>query len=138
MAGRRIDWVVLHCTATPLDASVQSIQNYWRNVLKWKSPGYHIVIDRFGNRVQLQDFDKPSNGVAGHNANSIHIATIGGLHTDDRTPFQKTELYFAVKAVLELYPNAKIRGHRDFPGVAKACPRYNAAEWFNSFVPYGN
>ena len=135
---RRIDFIVVHCTATPLTTTVESIQRYWKNVLGWVNPGYHYMIELNGKKHQLQPLDKPTNGVRGWNANSIHIATIGGHKVDDRTPKQKTELYFLIKALQYKYPNAKLRGHRDFPNVAKACPRYNAVEWFENYIPYEN
>ena len=34
-----------------------------------------------------------------------------------------------VADLVKRYPEAKVRGHRDFDGVAKACPCFNAMEW---------
>jgi hypothetical protein len=28
-------------------------------------------------------------------------------------------------------PNLIVRGHRDWPGVAKACPSFDVASWLN-------
>jgi N-acetylmuramoyl-L-alanine amidase len=133
---REIKWIVVHCSATPLNATIAAIQRYWREVLKWKAPGYHVIIEQDGKRTELQPFDKTANGVAGHNANAIHVCTIGGQNTDDRTTAQKDELYFTLKALQFMYPNAVIRGHRDFPNVAKACPRYDARKWFEGYMPF--
>jgi N-acetylmuramoyl-L-alanine amidase len=135
---RRIDFIVLHTTATPLTTTVESIKSHWRNVLGWKTVGYHFIIEANGKVHELQPLDKPTNGVKGYNANSIHIATIGGHKVDDRTPKQKTELYFLIKVLQQKFPNAKLLGHRDFPNVAKSCPRYNAEEWFTNYIPYEN
>jgi N-acetylmuramoyl-L-alanine amidase len=71
--------------------------------------------------------------VKGHNANSLHVSYIGGVDangkpTDNRTPEQKATLRLVLKAWREKYPTAKIQGHRDFPGVAKACPSFQARE----------
>jgi hypothetical protein len=85
---REIKWIVEHCSATPLTATIAAIQRYWRE------------------------------------------------KTDDRTTAQKDELYFTLKALQFMYPNAVIRGHRDFPNVAKACPRYDARKWFEAYIPF--
>ena len=50
---RNINYIAIHCTATQPEASIASIQNYWKNNLGWKNPGYHYIIDRFGNVVNL-------------------------------------------------------------------------------------
>ena len=127
---RRIDWLVVHCTATPQTTTVASIQRYWRENLKWKSSGYHFLIEANGTVHNLQPINLPSNGVAGHNANSIHISYIGGVNgqraVDNRTEAQKREILRLLTDLKKQFPNAKIQGHRDFPRVAKACPSFDA------------
>lgn len=127
---RRIDWLVVHCTATPQTTTVASIQRYWRENLKWKSPGYHFLVEANGTVHNLQPINLPSNGVAGHNANSIHISYIGGVNgqraVDNRTEAQKREILRLLTDLKKQFPNAKIQGHRDFPRVAKACPSFDA------------
>lgn len=127
---RRIDWLVVHCTATPQSTTVASIQRYWTENLKWKSPGYHFLIEANGTVHNLQPINLPSNGVAGHNANSIHISYIGGVNgqraVDNRTEAQKREILRLLTDLKKQFPNAKIQGHRDFPRVAKACPSFDA------------
>lgn len=125
---RKIDFIVIHCTSTALDTDPQSILNYWKNSLKWKNPGYHILITKKGFPVYLQPFDKPSNGVRGYNHNSIHISYIGGQHKDDRTEAQKLAIIQAIREAQEYsHPNKPIiQGHRDFPNVRKACPQFDA------------
>lgn len=127
---RRIDWLVVHCTATPQTTTVASIQRYWTENLKWKSPGYHFLVEANGTVHNLQPINLPSNGVAGHNANSIHISYIGGVNgqraVDNRTEAQKREILRLLTDLKKQFPNAKIQGHRDFPRVAKACPSFDA------------
>lgn len=125
---RNIKYIVLHCTATPKNTTIQSIKNYWKNVLKWKSVGYHYIIESNGNVVQLADESQVTNGVAGFNSVSVHITYIGGQKTDDRTPDQKYAMEVLVHDLKKRYPNAIVQGHRDFPKVAKACPQFNAKE----------
>ena len=127
---RNITHIVVHCTATPQSTKVASIQRYWRENLKWKSPGYHFLIEANGTVHNLQPINLPSNGVAGHNANSIHVSYIGGVNgqraVDNRTDAQKTALLTILRDLKRQFPNAIIQGHRDFPRVAKACPSFDA------------
>ena len=126
---REIKYIVLHCTATPKNTTVQSIMNHWSNVLGWKSPGYHYIITPNGTEVQLADISKQTNGVKGYNKNSIHISYIGGQFADDRTPDQKRAMLELVRKFKLIYPKAQILGHCDFPGVTKLCPNFNVKQW---------
>lgn len=162
---RKIDFIVLHCTAGPQTQTVQSILNYWKNDLGWKTPGYHYLIKPDGEAVNLVPIEKPSNGVAGHNSNSIHISFIGGVQTshndpvnaygrpiDNRTPEQKNTMKALVEKFSAMFPSAVIQGHRDFSpdknrdGLItpdewiKTCPSFSAKAWlkeidFNSKLP---
>lgn len=134
---RKITHIVLHCTATPQTTTVKSIQNYWKNELGWKSPGYHHIILPDGTVVDLLPIDKVSNGVAGHNANAIHISYIGGISAkgkavDNRTDAQKVAQIQLLRKYHALFPEAKICGHRDFPNVAKSCPSFDVATWLKT------
>lgn len=126
---RQIRFIVVHCTATGHSTRIESIQRYWRDTLGWKNPGYHYAIEANGNVVQLQDVTRTANGVAGHNANAIHVSYIGGQFSDDRTDAQKQQLRQLLRELKRQFPNAKIQGHRDFlkPGINwKACPQFDA------------
>jgi N-acetylmuramoyl-L-alanine amidase len=130
---RRIDNIILHCTASNQNTTVESIQQYWRNTLKWKSVGYHLIIQPNGVPVRLATDDKVCNGVAGHNANSIHISYIGGIDSkgkpfDNRTQSQRETMRTLVESYMKMYPNAKVRGHNDFTNL-KACPSFKVSEW---------
>lgn len=134
---RRIDHIVLHCTATPSNTSIDAILKYWRDVKGWKNPGYHIIIMASGEAVLLLPIDKVSNGVKGHNANGINIAYIGGIDDygdpcDNRTEEQKTTMLNIVNVLKVMFPNAEVKGHRDFPGVRKACPSFDVKQWLNT------
>jgi N-acetylmuramoyl-L-alanine amidase len=134
---REIKHIVVHCTATPQTTTVASIQNYWRSTLKWKSPGYHIIVHADGTLTRLQPNEKPTNGVAGHNANSLHVSYIGGIDKegkpkDTRTLNQKQSLLAVITVWKRLFPNAIVQGHRDFPGVSKACPSFDAKKEYKN------
>lgn len=134
---REIKFLAVHCTATPQTATVSSIQSYWRNVLKWKMPGYHFIIKPDGEVVQLLEIEKVSNGVKGFNSVSINISYIGGVDSqnkpiDNRTEAQKKALLDLLKKLKKQFPKAVIQGHRDFPEVKKACPSFNAKEEYKN------
>ena len=124
---RKIENIVIHCTATPQSAKVSSIVRYWKDVLGWKNPGYHKIIDPEGCVQILAPDSDVTNGVAGHNSRSLHVAYIGGEHTDDRTEAQKKSLHVVVNEWKQLYPDAKVLGHRDFPNVKKDCPNFDVS-----------
>lgn len=135
---RKIDHIVIHCTATQPHATVEAIQRYWKEVMKWKSPGYHYIISANGGVKQLADESAVTNGVAGHNANSIHVSYIGGVAKDNKTPLdtrtaeQLEAMKTLVKKLKAKYPTAIICGHRDFPKVHKACPSFDVKAWLKN------
>jgi len=129
---RRIDNIVVHCTATPHNTTITSIRNHWRNVLGWRNPGYHCLIEADGMINWIHPVSQISNGVGGHNANSVHVAYIGGQKRDNRTQAQKISLINVLMHFRTLFPNARILGHRDFltRGTPqwKDCPQFDAIE----------
>ena len=129
---RDIRYIVFHCTATDQTAKVENIVKYWRERLGWSNPGYHFIIEATGEVTQLQPISKPSNGVRGYNSNSIHISYIGGKDIDDRTTNQIIAQKAILKTLLATFPYAEVLGHRDFKGVSKSCPRFDAKDLLNS------
>ena len=128
---RNINYIAIHCTATQPEASIASIQNNWKNNLGWKNPGYHYIIDHFGNVVNLLPIELVSNGVQGYNSQTINISYVGGIDKsgkpkDTRTEAQKQSILKLLKELRVKFPKAKIQGHRDFPNVKKACPSFDA------------
>ena len=131
---RRINNIVIHCTATAQTAKVANIRRYWKENLGWNRPGYHRVIEADGTVVILAADNEVCNGVAGHNANSLHVSYVGGIDglgnpKDTRTRQQLEAMERIVREWKRLYPNASILGHRDFPGVTKACPSFVVSDW---------
>jgi N-acetylmuramoyl-L-alanine amidase len=128
---RKITHIVVHCSATVQTATVEAIQKYWREQLGWKQPGYHRICKADGTLVKLLDYESVSNGVAGHNSSIINICYIGGIDShgvpaDNRTPAQKATLEKELRSLKAIHKDALIVGHRDFPGVHKACPSFDA------------
>jgi N-acetylmuramoyl-L-alanine amidase len=79
----------------------------------------------------LAKYEEITNGVKGYNSTSIHFSYIGGIDAtgkpkDTRTPKQKESLLYLIKQAKKQFPNAIVQGHKDFKGVAKACPSFEA------------
>lgn len=125
---RKINNIVIHCTGGSQDAEVENIQAYWRRK-GWRNDGYHFIIDYLGKLTVLQPIQKPSNGVRGHNKNSVNVAWIGGKYEDNRTQMQKAALANIIRVLRVMFPEAEIKGHRDFDGVKKSCPRFDVVEF---------
>ncbi|MEA9414379.1 MULTISPECIES: N-acetylmuramoyl-L-alanine amidase [unclassified Flavobacterium] len=128
---RLIKYLAVHCTATSQNTSISSIQNYWKNQLGWRMPGYHFIIKPDGEVVSLLPIEQVSNGVQGFNHESINISYVGGIDEkvvpkDNRTLAQKASLLKLLTELKQKFPKAIIQGHRDFPNVKKACPSFDA------------
>jgi N-acetylmuramoyl-L-alanine amidase len=131
---RTIKHIVLHCTATQPNAEVAAIQKYWKEVKNWSKPGYHLIIKEDGTYERLAPDSEITNGVAGHNKDSIHISYVGGIDQDGfpkdtRTAEQRVTMLTLVRTMRKRYPEAMILGHTDFPNVSKACPSFSVAGW---------
>lgn len=127
---REIKYIVIHCTATQPNTKKEAILNYWKNTLKWKTVGYHRLIDANGVVHELAKYEQVTNGVKGYNSQSIHFSYIGGIDEagrpkDTRTIKQKESLLYLIKQAKKQFPNAIVQGHRDF-GANKACPSFDA------------
>ena len=141
---RQIKRIFVHCTAGPQTQTVAEIQRYWKNVKKWKSPGYHYIIKPDGEIVPLQPENLPSNGVAGYNSTSINVCYIGGVDkkgkpVDNRTDAQKESLIKILKDLKSRYPDAEILGHREIWGQDpskwhKMCPCFSAKEEYKDIM----
>ena len=137
---RIIKYIVVHCTATQPEATIEAIKNYWKETLGWKNPGYHYLIKRDGEIVKLQNEKEIANGVKGHNKESIHISYIGGVDKegkpeDNRTRRQKAAMFDLLVSLSVKYPHVEILGHRDFQGVVKACPSFDVKSWLGHHEP---
>jgi N-acetylmuramoyl-L-alanine amidase len=133
---RNITHIVIHCSATP-EGKVFTAANIdrWHKAMGWKGIGYHQVVRLDGTIERGRPDDQIGSHVAGHNSRTIGICYIGGTDKDGkpkdtRTQAQKVSLAKLVREYLAKYPGAKVVGHRDFPGVKKACPSFDVSVWW--------
>lgn len=133
------DFIVIHCSATQAKADIGAAEiDRWHRGQGWQTIGYHYVIRRTGLIEEGREEDKIGSHVQNHNANSIGICMIGGVAADGKTPENNftPEQFDSLKSLVARlktkYTNAVVQGHRDFPGVAKACPSFSVKDWLNS------
>ena len=116
-----VRFIVIHCSAT------QSDRDYTVEQL-------HFYIRRSGIVTQHRRLLEVGAHVRGLNRCSIGICYEGGLDesgktADTRTPEQKEQLRELLWKLHTLFPHALIVGHRDLPGVKKACPCFSCDEY---------
>lgn len=132
---RRIDKIILHCSATPegKDYTVAHIRE-WHLARGFSDVGYHYVIYRDGSVHRGRPENRVGAHTTGHNPHSIGICYIGGCTAtknakgeyppkDTRTPAQRAALVSLVAEMRRKYPGATVHGHNEF--VNKACPSFN-------------
>lgn len=139
----RVDWIVIHCAATKptMDIGVTEIRQ-WHLKQGWDDVGYHFVVRRNGVVEKGRPLNRPGAHVRGINHCSIGICMVGGLAADGKTAesnFTRAQWNSLRSLVVEMethFPNAPVIGHRDVPGVAKACPSFDVADWYKE--TFGN
>lgn len=153
----RMKYLVLHCTATPEGREVTSMEiRHWHTdpVSKggrgWKQVGYTDLIhldgkvERLVNNNEDAEVDpwEVTNGAKGYNSVSRHVVYAGGCTKDmkhpkdTRTPAQLKAMTDYVRNFHQRFPQIKIVGHCDLPGVNKACPAFDVAKWLKSIGIY--
>ncbi len=141
----------MHCTAGNQKETIEQLKKGFK-ARGWKNNGYHIVIGADGTIYYITPLEDIANGVAGFNANAIHISYMGGVEkidgklkaVDNRTEAQKAALVSILTELKAKFPAAKILGHRDFSPDTnkngkvdkfewlKFCPCFDAAEEYKN------
>ena len=139
---RRIDYIAVHCTATPEGRSLTVDQIRTQHKAQgWSDIGYHYIIYRDGTVHAGRNVDISGAHVSGYNSYSIGVAYVGGLENrpgvayaqlkakDTRTVAQKASLLALLVDLRKLYPHAVIQGHRDFSPDKNGDGIISADEW---------
>lgn len=137
MKRKSTNRLVIHCSATRAiqDVGAKDIRKWHVEGNGWSDIGYHFVIRRSGKVEPGRPVDEVGTHVQGHNTDSVGICLVGGLNNatfkpeNNFTAQQWESLTRLLNVLLKKYPKAKVLGHRDFPGVQKACPCFNARVW---------
>jgi N-acetylmuramoyl-L-alanine amidase len=129
-----IKFLTIHCAATPEGRYVSAAQVTEWDKAKFGQTAYHWVVELDGIQVRTLRDDQKGSHVGDANSGNIGICYVGGYDKnlnpkDTRTPAQKKTLLTLVRTYKERYPGIIIRGHRDWPGVKKACPCFCVDTW---------
>lgn len=132
-----VKYLTIHCAATPegRDNSAAEV-NAW-DIQRFGQISYHWVVELDGDMVCGLRDDELGAHVGKRNTGNIGICYVGGTETrnaggkpkDTRTAAQKKSLLTLVRTYRGRHPGIKILGHRDWPGVSKACPSFDVSAW---------
>jgi N-acetylmuramoyl-L-alanine amidase len=128
---RIINKIVIHCADTPKGVyfNVDDIRKWHVEERGWSDVGYHYIILLDGTIEKGREDATTGAHVAGHNSSSIGICYIGGGNGEDtRTTAQKASLVHLISVLRRIHTTAEVFGHRDFKGVTKACPCFDAQD----------
>lgn len=144
----KLQYLVLHCTATPEGREVSSndIRAWHTNPVSkggrgWKQVGYTDLIHLNGKVERLVNNNEDANvdpweitnGAKGYNSISRHVVYVGGVVADGetakdtRTKAQKEVMEGYVKEFHRKHPNVRIIGHNEV--AAKDCPSFDVQVW---------
>jgi hypothetical protein len=141
---RKIDEIVVHCTATPANwregqktpTKVAEVKRWHTDERGWSDIGYHFLIDRDGTTVGGRPVTRKGAHVRGHNDYTIGVALFGGHggsendnFEDHFTPEQDRALRQLIARLRREHgANLKLSGHNEY--AAKACPCFNVRRWY--------
>ena len=142
---RRIDEIIVHCTATP-EGQPRTVEQIRQQHMAqgWSDIGYHILVTLDGQAHLGRDMDISGAHAEGHNSHSIGVCYVGGVENrpgvaykdlkakDTRTEAQKATLLALLMDLRKLYPKACIIGHRDVDCKGKECPSFEAKEEYRN------
>jgi N-acetyl-anhydromuramyl-L-alanine amidase AmpD len=130
LRSQDVKWIVVHCSGSKCNHpfTVEGLINTGRQ--RFGQPSYHYYVRRNGSIVPILPESVQGVHAVGYNHCSIAVCYEGGLDengeaADTRTELQKHALFELIKQLRVDYPQARIVGHRDLPGVTKPCPCYN-------------
>ena len=129
-----VRFLVVHCSATRCNREFSAERLIETGEERFGQPSYHYYVRRNGNIIPILPESVRGVHAVGYNRCSIAVCYEGGLDAngeaaDTRTELQKHALYELLKQLRADYPQARIIGHRELPGVHKACPCYSMDEY---------
>ena len=128
---RKIDLIVIHCSATREDRPFTEHDLDTAHRLRgFDGIGYHFYVTRNGKIHCGRPLEKIGAHCLNHNRHSIGICYEGGLDakgrpSDTRTLEQKASLLALLRELKRIFPRALIVGHHDLNPI-KPCPCFNA------------
>lgn len=126
-----IKYLTIHCAATPegRDVKAETISSW--DQARFGQTSYHWVVQLDGSKHRTLPDTALGAHVGGHNTGNIGVCYVGGMDKDNkipkdtRTEAQKVSLREIVEDYKKNNPGLLVQGHRDWPGVHKACPSFD-------------
>lgn len=131
MDTSKIKFLTIHCAATPEGRDVLAKEIERWDIQKFGQPSYHHIVLLDGTIHRSLTDDQRGAHTGGANTGNIGICYVGGMDKkmaaakDTRTDAQKKALRTLIATYKARYPGIVVRGHRDWPGVNKACPSFD-------------
>ncbi len=133
---RKINKIIIHCSATPpsMDVGADTIDE-WHKQRGWSGIGYHFFIKRDGQIEIGRTLEIHGAHTSGHNKDAIGVCYAGGVDSnmcpeDNRTSEQIASFLLLLRFLKNTFPKAIIHGHRDFS--TKACPSFDATSEYKN------
>ena len=128
---KSVKLIIIHCTATKCNRPFSTEKLIATGEARFGQVSYHYYIRRDGSIESLLPENVQGIHARHYNHCSLGIVYEGGLNEkgcsdDTRTEAQKASLWHLLQSLKLDYPDAKIIGHRDLPGVSKTCPNFEA------------
>ena len=128
---RPIDLIVVHHSASSPKTTVAQIRKWHVDDHGWSDIGYHRIIVGDGSVWDGRPVQASGAHSRGSNKSSIGICVTGDNTVSDyrwteaqHKALEHTLLYYA-----DLYPAARVCGHRDTPRASTLCPGLDIGEW---------
>ena len=145
---RSLTAIIVHCSATrpewmagePPERKIAEIER-WHQARKFRTIGYHYLIDRDGTVAEGRPLDQAGAHVRGRNRTTIGICLLGGhgssendAFNDNFTPAQDKSLRALIARLKRAHPTIKtVSGHNEY--AAKACPGFRVNRWLAHAPP---
>ena len=130
-----VRFLVIHCSATKCNRNYTEKQLLRDHKARgFRTVGYHFYCRKDGSLTQFRKLLEVGAHARPYNRCSIGICYEGGLSpsgciSDTRTPAQKEAMKLLILRLHREFPDIKtILGHRDLPGMQKACPCFDATK----------
>lgn len=132
-----IRYLTIHCAATPEGRNDSAEKIEGMDIARFGQPSYHWIVLLDGTSHRSLRDDERGAHVAQNNSGNIGVCYVGGVDRlmkakDTRTALQRSSLLKIVREYQDKYPGLVVRGHRDWPGVTKACPSFSVQSWLTS------
>ena len=132
--------LIVHCTATKCNRPFSTEDLIATGEARFGQASYHWYIRRDGSIESILPENVQGVHARHYNHCSLGIAYEGGLNEkgkaeDTRTEAQKNAMRSLLEELTEAYPQARIMGHCELPGVAKDCPCFRASKTYADLQP---